>query len=610
MADCGSVILSEEYADFIVNFIGNEEEALNRFSATCFQRISSYYGSIYRPLNSLDELALRNYSFGSIPALYGLMERDIAVRVRQLELALDRSGILKLQNQPVLKLKGQGCIMAFIDTGIDILDDEFRYSNGETRILRIWDMEDETGTPPKGLLYGSEYVESEINRVLQGDGGAMISNEEQSDLRNIDRLAVGVQSDVASDNDNRISKQKLYGKDNLNHGNILARIAAGNNGAVPESYIVVVKLKPAKRYLRDYYFVKDDVPAYQENDIMLAINYVRSVSLEMNMPISLCLALGTNGRSHDGESALSYIIDRFVSSVGAVVSISTGDEGNKQLHGAGRVGGGIFSAGEYSGLDYSREEAVGGNMSGGMLSTERDKNFEVVEIRVDERQAGLVINVWGGKPGLISVGVVSPTGEVIERVPPRIGKSEIYNLVFDGTTVSIEYDLVEGDSGDELIVVRLEKPTAGVWSLRIYGEGERYNVYLPVSQFIYENTYILEPEPDITIVDPALAEGAISTSLYEPLNGALYIDNGRGFSRNGAIKPELSTVMSASITAGAACQFLNWGIVNERDAELRASDIKSYLIRGAIRETGMEYPNRQWGYGRLDVYNSFEMLKM
>ena len=571
MADCGSVILSEEYADFIVNFIGSEEEALNKFSATCFQRISSYYGSVYRPLNSIDELALRNYSFGSIPALYGLMERDISVRARQLELALDRSGILKLQNQPVLNLKGQGCIMAFIDTGIDIFNEEFRFSNGDTRILRIWDMTDDSGIPPQGILYGSEYVESEINRAL-------VSGGEQSDLRNIDRLAVGVQSDMASENDNRMSKQKLYGRDNLNHGNILARIAAGNNGAVPESYIVVVKLKPAKRYLREYYFVKDEVPAYQENDIMLAINYVRSVSLEMNMPISLCLTLGTNGRSHDGESALSYIIDRFVSSVGAVVSISTGDEGNKQLHGAGRVSGGI--------------------------------SFEVVEIRVDERQAGLVINIWGGKPGLISVGIVTPTGEVIERVPPRIGKSEIYNLVFDGATVSIEYDLVEGDSGDELIVVRLEKPTSGIWSFRIYGEGERYNVYLPVSQFIYENTYILEPEPDVTIVDPALAEGAITTSLYEPLNGAVYIDNGRGFSRNGAIKPDLSTAMSASITAGAVCQFLNWGIVNERDAELRASDIKSYLIRGAIREAGMEYPNRQWGYGRLDVYNSFEMLKM
>lgn len=562
MADCGSVILSEEYADFIVNFIGSEEEALNKFSAICFQRISSYYGSVYRPLNSIDELALRNYSFGSIPALYGLMERDISVRARQLELALDRSGILKLQNQPVLKLKGQGCIMAFIDTGIDIFDNEFRFSNGDTRILRIWDMTDDSGISPKGILYGSEYVESEINRAFN----------------------------IVNESDNRMGELKTYGKDNLNHGNILARIAAGNNGAVPESYIVVVKLKPAKQYLREYYFVKDEVPAYQENDIMLAINYVRSVSLEMNMPISLCLALGTNGRSHDGASALSYIVDRFVSSVGAVVSISTGDEGNKQLHGAGRVG----------------EEG----MSNGNLSTEENRSFEIVEIRVDERQEGLVINIWGGKPGLISVGIVSPTGEVIERVPPRIGKSEIYNLVFDGATVSIEYDLVEGDSGDELIVVRLEKPTSGIWSFRIYGEGERYNVYLPVSQFIYENTYVLEPEPDVTIVDPALAEGAITTTLYEPLNGAVYIDNGRGFSRNGAIKPDLSTAMSSSITAGAACQFMNWGIVNERDVELRASDIKSYLIRGAIRDEGMEYPNRQWGYGRLDVYNSFEMLKM
>ena len=403
-------------------------------------------------------------------------------------------------------------------------------------------MENTSGKPPQGILYGSEYTEDDINDILKTD-----------------------------------SRTSFVGRDVINHGNILAKIAAGNDGAVPSAYIVVVKLKPAKQYLRNYYFVKEDAIVYQENDIMLAVNYVRSVSLSLNMPISLCMTLGTNGRGHDGTSALSYIIDRFVSSVGAVVSMPTGDEGNKQLHGSGRVGEG--------------------------------DSYDRIEVRIDERQKGLVIYVWGGKPGLISVGLVSPTGEVIERVEPRIGKSEIYNLVFDGTTVLIEYDLVEGDTGDELILIRLDAPTAGIWSIRIYGDGQSYNVYLPVSQFIYENTYILEPDPDITIVDPALATGAITTSLYNVENGGLYIDNGRGYSRTGNIKPDISTVLSSGITAGAVCQILNWGVVEGKDKDIRATDIKSYLIRGAVRESDVTYPNRQWGYGKLDVYQSFEVLK-
>lgn len=563
MDNCRDIIMSEDYADFIVNFVGEDSLAMDKFDVTCFQRISSYYGVVYRPLNEVSALSLRNYSYNSIPALYGLMERDLTVRRRDLQEALDVSGITRLQNQPALRLRGQGCIMAFIDTGIDIFDEEFRFSNGDTRILRLWDMTDNTGEPPEGIAYGSEYTDEDINRFLT----------------------------------NRI----VMGRDEIGHGNILASIAAGNSGAAPEAHIVVVKLKPAKKNLRDYFFVPDNVLAYQENDIMLAVNYVRNVSLMFDMPISLCLTLGTNQRSHDGASALSYILDRFVSSVGAVVSLSTGDEGNKQLHATNNL---RLSDGHIGAINPSNLS----NLTSSEIDNSR-QSYSLVEIRIDERQKGLFINIWGSKPGVISVGLVSPTGEVIERVAPRIGKTEIYNLIFDGATVNIEYDLVEGDSGDELIIIRLENPTSGIWSLRIYDADERYNVYLPISQFIYPNTYILEPSADITIVDPGVAKGAITTSLFDAKNSALYINNGRGFGRDGSIKPDVATALSSAITAGAACQFLNWGIVEGKDKELRASDIKGYFIRGAIRDNDMAYPNMQWGYGKLDVYNSFEVIR-
>ena len=68
-------------------------------------------------------------------------------------------------------------------------------------------------------------------------------------------------------------------------------------------------------------------------------------------------------------------------------------------------------------------------------------------------------------------------------------------------------------------------------------------------------------------------------------------------------------MLSSGITAGAVCQFLNWGIVEEKDISLTANQIKSYLIRGGIREAALSYPNNKWGYGKLDVYNSFQVLK-
>lgn len=547
MPVCRDVAMSEEYADFIINFIGSEPEALSQFGAVCYQQISGYYGIIYRPLNEIRELSLANYEYYSIPALYGLSERDIRVRQRDAEAAMEQAGIFRLQNQPVLRLKGENCLVAFVDSGINIEDEAFRYSNGDSRIVRLWDMTDNSGTPPLGIAYGSEYDEDAINELLRE----------------------GTQSQ---------ERPGAYpGHDNDEHGNILARIAAGNEGAVPECNIIAVKLKPAKKYLRDYHMIRDDAVAYQENDIMLAVNYVKDVALQLNKPVSLCIALGTNSRSHDGRSALSYILDSFASISSAVVSVAGGEEGNKQLHFRG--------------------------------NTSVDNDSVNVEVRVDERQKGLKINIWGTNPQIYSVGLVSPTGEVIPRIPARIGRSESYKLLFEGTTVTVEYDLAERFSEDELIIISLDKPSQGIWKIQIYGGAGRFDAYLPLSQFVYENTYFLVPEPETTIIDPAYARQAITTVSYNPTSGALYIGEGRGFARNGYVKPDLASPTSVAILTGAVTQLLDWGIKSGNVERVESADIKSYLIRGAIRDENRSYPDKEWGYGKLDVYNAFEVLR-
>lgn len=540
MSSCQDVATSENYADFIVTSVGNDPQIFEQFGAECYQQISSFYGTIYKRLEDIEELSLTNYEYSTIPALYGLTERDISTRKNDKDAALEQAGIYRLNNQPALQLRGEGCIVGFVDTGINIEDSLFRFSNGDTRIIRLWDMTDDKGVSPLGISFGSEYDEDAINEILRSD-----------------------------------ETQGYVGHDYINHGNILAQIVAGNEGAVPDCKIVAVKLKEAKKYLRDYHMIRDDVPAYQENDIMLAINYIKDVGIQLKKPVALCIALGTNSRSHDGRSALSYILDIFSSVQPSVVCVSGGSEGNKQLHARGNI-----------------------NMA---------TSSNTVELRVDERQKGLVIHIWGMNPQILSVGLVSPTGEVIPRVEPRIRKKETYRLLFEETIVTIEYDLAESSSGDELILIRLQNPTAGIWKIQI--DGGRYDAYLPFSQFIFEGTYFLVPEPDTTIVDPAYARQAITTVDYNPTSGSLYIGEGRGFARNGYIKPDISSPLSVAVLTGAVTQLLGWGIKYGDSEIIESADIKSYLIRGAKRENTMVYPNKEWGYGKLDVYNSLEVLR-
>ena len=38
------------------------------------------------------------------------------------------------------------------------------------------------------------------------------------------------------------------------------------------------------------------------------------------------------------------------------------------------------------------------------------------------------------------------------------------------------------------------------------------------------------------------------------------------------------------------------------------NNVKNYLRLGAVRETERTYPNPEWGYGRVDLYHTFELL--
>jgi len=69
------------------------------------------------------------------------------------------------------------------------------------------------------------------------------------------------------------------------------------------------------------------------------------------------------------------------------------------------------------------------------------------------------------------------------------------------------------------------------------------------------------------------------------------------------------TSASAAITAGACALMLQWGIVEKNDVSLDSYRIRSNLIAGCERDPNIDYPNNQWGYGRLNLYNTFRSLR-
>ena len=559
--NCRDVIMSEDYADFIVEFASNVEAFLETYKDKCPTPIGISYGTVFEPLERALPISLARHDYQSIPKLYGEVDT----------VSVEATGALLLQNLPGLNLKGSGTIIGIIDDGIDPYHEAFRFSDGTTRILSAWDQTNQTLEPPQAQNYGSELTHETINIELA---------KENSELLN--SLA-----------------------ENSAHGTFVAGVAAGNineemffASPAPSADLVVVKLKPAKQYLRDYYLINESAAAYQENDILSAIIYMRAVAALQQRPVIICIALGCSQGPHNGSSVMGDFLNNAAGRNGIGVVVANGNEGSARHHYSGKITG----------------------------------ESETVEIRVAENQNGFIIELWGEAPNIFSIGVVSPSGEVVNRIPAKIGATFDYTFLFENTRLSVDYRVVERRSGSELVQIRLENPTAGIWKIVVYGDnilsGE-YNMWLPITNFVGIDTYFLRPDPLITLTNPADAYIPISVGGYNVATGGIFIDSSRGFTTLNEVKPNFvapavqvygpgirntyvsrsGTSAAAALTAGVVAQFMEWGIVKNNSSRMNTAEIKNYLVRGAIRSPNTAYPNQAEGYGKLDAYNSLDILR-
>ena len=61
--------------------------------------------------------------------------------------------------------------------------------------------------------------------------------------------------------------------------------------------------------------------------------------------------------------------------------------------------------------------------------------------------------------------------------------------------------------------------------------------------------------------------------------------------------------------AGCCALILQWAIVDENMPNIRTQKMISYITRGAKMRPGDMYPNKEWGYGMLNVQSIFDSLR-
>jgi len=555
------VIIGDEVFDLIIEY-RTYPQLITLFDNANLHVMNELYAILYVPINQFNE-NLSAVRYSEIPLLYGLTD----------ETSLRASRVLDVRNTAALNLRGEGVIIAIIDTGIDYTNPIFQRPDGTSKILYIWDQTINTGPSPPDANFGTIFTREQINQALASN----------------DPLSV------------------VPSMDENGHGTMLAGIAAGNDveeegfyGVAPDADLLIVKLRQAKQPARNFFLIPDNVVCFQENHIMWAVQYCNDVARQLNKPLVICLGIGSSQGPHMGRTPLGVMINLIADLPDRAIIVSAGNEGNLGRHYYGVI-----------------DPSIGSN---------------TVELNVDESDTGFSMELWGDTPGIYSIDILSPSGEYIPRIPPALRVNRVISFIFEKTMLYVNYHTIESETGDQLILIRFENASPGIWRFNVYGHGDLatgFHMWLPMGNFISRNTYFIQPNIYTTVLSPGTTSYAITVTSYNPANNNLYVNSSRGYTRDNFVKPEIAapgvnylaptlnrtfehfsgTSVSAAHTAGVAALMLEWGTVRGNNPGMDSNVLKNFLIRGARRRTNLVYPNRDWGYGILDIFSVFENMR-
>lgn len=555
-------INSPDTVDFIVRGSENLDVFLRENpNVIATQTLAGRYVVCYSNVNEFKTIInqLGSSYLSSLSIVLGLLDRP----------ALEASGITAIQQQPYLELRGQGVLVGVIDTGIDYTQQVFRYEDGTSKIQAIYD-QSIPGTAPKDFFIGTEYTNEQINQALLAEDPYQIVPQRDTD----------------------------------GHGTFLASVAAGREtgdflGAAPDAELIVVKLKKARPFYLDLF----SVPETQENAfgstaVMIGVEYILRKAQELNRPVAICLGIGSNMGSHDGFSIFEEYLSEVSNLTGVCLCIAAGNESQAKHHTQGR----ISAKGESQNIDIS-----------------------VVN------EAAINVSIWSTVSDRISISVRSPTGELAARIPPKSGSITFTDLIYEKAVIRVAYYFPIEGSGGQLTHIRVTNATPGIWTITVYGDlilDGTFHAWLPLTGFVSPGVEFLSANPNYTVTVPATAFGAISCGAYNIDDNSLYLNSSWGPTRINRLVPDLvapgvnvggifptglgtmsGTSAAAAITAGACALMLQWGIVQKNDTSLSTYQIRAYLVRGCKRNPMMLYPNTQWGYGALNLAQTFGFMR-
>lgn len=457
------------------------------------------------------------------------LEQSIAVEAIELarpmspllDQTLPYTGLNTLQTGPPPHT-GAGVVVGVIDTRLDVYHPDFRSAAGATRVLFLWDQTlvpaaGEAGppvapalpgfTPAGGMTYGVEYSQATIDAELTGGPPPYDT----------------VRHAITHDSNAQFGEHGTH-VTSIAAGNGLASAAPARPGAAPGADIIFVAIEGQQPQL-----------AFADSVRMAdAAAYIFARATALGRPCVINMSLGDNLGPHDGTSLGEQFLDGLLTVPSRAMTISAGNSTTRGEHGTGTVGA---AATETVVLRYA--------------APADDHNSDAFEL-------------WYDGHDRFSVTVTTPGGTVIG--PLAAGGGSLVQALPGGVQVTVTSVVNDPRNGDNVISIVWTVPgmqvLTGDWSIALTGTtviNGHFECWLDRNN--RDESEVRPPHLDetrMTLGVPGSGRRTIAVGNHRRTGPPPDIrpTSGRGPTRDGRIKPDITTVGTDVMAARSRNQTL------------------------------------------------------
>ena len=203
------------------------------------------------------------------------------------------------------------------------------------------------------------------------------------------------------------------------------------------------------------------------------------------MPLVICISLGSNQGSHTGNTPLEEVLSSALLLGGTYVVAGTGNEAGMSHH-------------YYGKLNRAAESAE-------------------LELLIRDASKGVTLEFWAEPLELYDIGFTSPLGESIQ--PTYYGPFSYREFTFalENTKIYVYYSALELSTGQQVIQIRIEHPSTGIWRLHVvnrsYINGS-FHLWLPITGLSSPGTFFTAPNPDTCLLYTSCGRKKIYLTQY------------------------------------------------------------------------------------------------